>query len=185
MTDVQIGKHIKRIRRQRKLTLEFVGESTGFTKAYISLIESGKKLPPIATLSKIAHVLNVDIGAFFNQNKTEDEITLVRREERKTVVRDGTAFGYQYEAIAPLKRRKKMEPFIITHPPNLPETNMRVDHEGEELFFVLEGKINVFYGEKKYCLRKGDSIYFNSGIPHRSEGVGNKPAKALAVIYQS
>jgi transcriptional regulator with XRE-family HTH domain len=80
MADVQIGKQIKRILQQKNLTLEFVGLSTGFTKTYISLIVSRKKLPRIATLSKIAKVLDVDIGAFFNQKKAENGITLVRRE---------------------------------------------------------------------------------------------------------
>jgi transcriptional regulator with XRE-family HTH domain len=183
MNDLRIGRQIKRIRRGKGITLEHVGEGTGFTKAYICLIESGKKLPPIATLSKIAHVLDVDIVAFFNQKATEDEITLVRREERKTVVRDGTIFGYRYESIAPLKRKKKMEPFVITHPVDIKGNNM-VTHEGEELVYVLEGKINVYHGEKKYSLRRGDSLYFDSGVPHRSEGVGNKPAKALVVISQ-
>ena len=183
MNDLKIGRQIKRIRREKGITLEGVGERTGFTKAYISLIESGKKMPPIATLSKIAHVLEVDIGAFFNQKKSEEEVALVRREERKTVVRDGSIFGYRYEAIAPLKQKKKMEPFVITHPIDSRGRNM-VTHEGEELVYVLQGKINVYHGEKKYCLRPGDSLYFDSGVPHRSEGVGNKPAKALVVISQ-
>ncbi len=184
MRDLMIGRQIRRIRRERGITLERVGEHTGFTKAYISLIESGKKLPPIATLSKIAHVLDVNIGAFFNQKKTEDQITLVRKEDRQAVVRDGSAFGYQYEAIAPLKRRKKFETFILTHPPHVEKKGF-VDHEGEELFYVLKGTVNVFFeGEKEYRLKAGDSIYFNASIPHRSEGVGNKPAKALVIISQ-
>jgi len=183
MKDLKIGRQIRRMRREKGITLEKVGELTGFTKAYISLIESGKKLPPIGTLSKIAHVLDVDIGAFFNQKKTEDDVNVVRKEERKTVVRDGTASGYQYKTIAPMKRRKKMEPFVITHSPHL-DKEIFVDHEGEELFYVLKGTINIFFGEKKYCLREGDSVYFDSSIPHRSEGVGDKPAEALVVISQ-
>jgi len=146
------------------------------------MVESGKKSPPIATLSKIARALEVDIAAFFEQKKPEDQIVLVRKNERKAVVRDGTIFGYQYESIAPTKRRKKMEPFIITLPSQSKEED-RFDHEGEELFYVLEGGINFFYGDKKYLLREGDCVYFDSSIPHRGEGMGKKSAKALVIIY--
>lgn len=182
MDELKIAQKIRQIRLQNKLTLEKVAEKTGFTKSYLSMIELGKKSPPIASLSKIAQALDVDMAAFFERKKPEDHLILVRKGERKVVVRDGTIFGYRYESIAPAKRQKKMEPFIITLPSKSKEGD-RFDHEGEELFYVLEGRTNFFYGEKKYLLREGDCIYFDSSIPHRGEGVGKKPAEALAVIY--
>jgi transcriptional regulator with XRE-family HTH domain len=172
------------MRLQNKLTLQKVAERTGFTKSYLSMVESGKKSPPIATLSKIAQALNVDIAAFFEQKKPEDRITWVRKGKGKIVVRDGTVFGYRYESIAPTKRHKKMEPFIVTHIIQTKKLG-RFDHEGEELFYVLEGKIKFLYGDKEYFLEEGDCLYFDSSIPHRGEGVGKKPAKVLVVICPS
>jgi len=182
MDELKIGRKIRQIRLQNKLTLEKVAEKAGFTKSYLSMVESGKKSPPFATLNKIARAFNVDIVDFFEKKKPEDNIVLVRRNEGKLVVRDGTIFGYQYESIVPTKGNKKMEPFIITLPPHSREED-RFDHEGEELFYVLEGKVNFFYQDRKFQLGKGDCIYFNSSIPHRGEGVGGKGAKALVVIY--
>jgi transcriptional regulator with XRE-family HTH domain len=182
MDELIIGRKIRQIRLQNKLTLQEIARRTGFTKSYISMVELGKKSPPIASLSKIAKALDVDIGAFFEQRKPEDRIVLVKKRERKVVVRDGTIFGYRYESIAPTKGQKKMEPFVITLPSKSRDGD-RFDHEGEELLYVLEGKIHFFYGDKKYLLAEGDCIYFDSSIPHRGEGVGNKPAKALVVIY--
>jgi transcriptional regulator with XRE-family HTH domain len=184
MDELKIGRKVHQIRLQNKLTLLQIAQRTGFTKSYLSMIERGKKSPPIATLSKIARAFSVDIGAFFEQKKPEDRIVLVEKEQREVVVRDGTIFGYRYESIAPTKGQKKMEPFVITLPPKSREGN-RFDHEGEELLYVLEGRINFFYGDKTYFLKKGDCIYFDSGIPHRGEGVGRKTAKALVVIYSS
>lgn len=182
MDELKIARKIRQIRLKNNLTLGKVAERTGFTKSYLSMIESGKKSPPIASLSKIAKALHVDIAAFFEEKRPEDRIIVVRKRERKTVVRNGTIFGYRYESIAPAKRQKKMEPFVITLPSHSREGN-RFDHEGEELLYVLEGETNFFYGDKKYLLRKGDCIYFDSSIPHRGEGIGTKPAKALVVIY--
>jgi transcriptional regulator with XRE-family HTH domain len=184
MEELRIVRKIRSLRLQNRLTLQKVAERTGFTKSYLSMVESGKKSPPIATLSKIAKALNVDIAAFFEQKRPEDRITWVQKGEGKVVVRDGTIFGYRYESVAPTKRQKKMEPFIVTHLPKSKEGGW-FDHEGEEFFYVLEGKIRFLYGDKEYLLKEGDCLYFDSSIPHRGEGIGKKPAKALAVICSS
>ncbi len=184
MEELRIMRKIRSLRLQKKLTLEKVADRAGFTKSYLSMVESGKKSPPIATLSKIAKALDVDIAAFFEEKKPEDQITLVSKGEGKPVVRDGNIFGYRYESIAPTRRHKKMEPFIVTHIFQSKKLG-RFDHEGEELFYVLEGKIRFLYGDKEYLLKEGDCLYFDSSVPHRGEGVGKKPAKVLVVICPS
>jgi transcriptional regulator with XRE-family HTH domain len=184
MDEIIIGKKIHHIRLQNRLTLQEIAQRTEFTKGYLSLIEQGKKSPPIASLSKIAKALDVDIAAFFERKKAKDRITLVRKGERKVVVRDEKVFGYRYESIASAKRPKRMEPFVVTHLPESKETSW-FDHEGEELFYVLEGKINFFYGDETYLLCEGDCIYLDPSIQHRGVAVGKKPAKALVVIYSS
>lgn len=184
MDELGIGKKIRQIRLQNKLTLVETARRTGFTKSYLSMVESGKKSPPIATLSKIAKALDVDIPAFFEQKKPEDQIILARKGEGKPVVRDGNIFGYRYESIAPTKRHKKMEPFVVTHIFQTKKLG-RFDHEGEELFYVLEGKIKFLYGDKEYLLEEGDCLYFDASVPHRGEGVGKKPGKVLVVICPS
>jgi transcriptional regulator with XRE-family HTH domain len=184
MEELRIVRKIRSLRLQNKLTLQKVAERTGFTKSYLSMVESGKKSPPIATLSKIAKALDVDIAAFFEQKRPEDRVTWVQRGEGKVVVRDGTAFGYRYESVAPTKRQKRMEPFIVTHLPKRNEGGW-FDHEGEEFFYVLEGKIKFLYGDKEYLLKEGDCLYFDSSIPHRGVAVGKKPAKALVMICSS
>jgi transcriptional regulator with XRE-family HTH domain len=183
MDKLKIGRKIRRLRFQNGLTLQKVAERTGLTKSYLSMLELGKKSPAIATLSKIAQALSVDIAAFFEQKRSEDKIVVTPKGEGEVVARDRTVFGYRYEAIAPTKRMKKMEPFIVTFPINNLNNVGDVIHEGEELMYILEGKVNFYYGGKKYSLAEGDCIYLDSGIPHRSERVGKKPAKSLTVIY--
>jgi transcriptional regulator with XRE-family HTH domain len=182
MDELKIVKKIRSIRLQRKLTLQQVADRTGFTRSYLSMLESGKKSPPIATLSRIARALDVDIAAFFEQKTPENRITVVLKGEREVVVRDGSTFGYVYESVAPAKRQKIMEPFVITHPPGI--EGSWSDHEGEEFLYVLEGKVRFFYGEKEYILEEGDCIYFDGSIRHRGDGIGDGPAKTLVVISQ-
>ena len=181
MDKLEFGPKIRRLRYQNGFTLQKVAERTGFTKSYLSMLESGKKFPAVATLSKIAHALNVDIATFFKQKDSQDKIVVTPKGKGEIIVRDGTIFGYRYEAIAPTKRMKKMEPFIVsvTSSGNISD----VTHDGEELMYILEGKIHFYYENKKYLLGRGDCIYLDSSVPHRSENVGKKPAKTLTVIY--
>ena len=180
----KIADKIKNLRLKKKITLEQLGQRTGFTKGYLSKLENAKKAPPIATLSKISKALSVEIADFFNKESDRKDIrySIVRKDERKPVIRDGTIFGYYYESIAYKKHHKKIEPFIITLIPHARDHTI-FDHRGEELMFVLEGKMMVFLGDEKHILEGGDCIYFDSSIPHRGECIGDKEAKVLVAIY--
>lgn len=178
----KIAEKIRNLRLEKNITLEYLGERTGFTKGYLSKLENAKKVPPIATLSKISKALGVEIADFFDRETKDISYSIVRKDERKPVIRDGTLFGYYYESIAYKKHHKKIEPFIITLIPHARDHTI-FDHRGEELMFVLEGKMMVFLGDEKHILEEGDCIYFDSGIPHRGECIGDKEAKVLVAIY--
>jgi transcriptional regulator with XRE-family HTH domain len=182
MDEFKIGENIRKLRLENKLTLEQVAKKTGFTKSYISMLETGKKIPPIASLSKISKALNSEIAAFFQQKRPEEHFTLVRKKERIVVARNENI--YRYESIASTKKLKKMEPFIVTIPSHIKREEI-FDHEGEEMDFLLKGKLKFIYGDKEYILQEGDCIYFDSSIPHRGEGIGKKGAKVLCVISSS
>ena len=105
---------------------------------------------------------------------------IVRRDERKIVVTRGSLYGYQYEALAYKKPGKNMEPYIIS--PTFDEETI-FQHEGEEFMYVLEGTHEFIYDGKKYVLNEGDSVYFDSAVPHTGKSVGQKKAKLLAVMF--
>jgi quercetin dioxygenase-like cupin family protein len=74
-----------------------------------------------------------------------------------------------------------MEPFIIKYPPGSHAPKL-FEHEGEEMVFVLRGKIKLIYGNKIFILREGDTIYFNPSIPHRGESIGKTEGVGLSVL---
>lgn len=184
MDYLNIGHKIRKIRHQKGLTIKRMADATGFTQSYISMIELGKKFPTIAALSKIAQSLSVEIGTFFAVKDPENNIILTRREKGEAVVPEwGANFGYKYQSIAPSKRKKRMEPFIITGFSQTDRDGTKpVDHEGEELMYILEGNVIFYYGRKKFSLKKGDCVYFDSSIPHRTEHIGKESTKSLVVV---
>jgi mannose-6-phosphate isomerase-like protein (cupin superfamily) len=107
------------------------------------------------------------------------DICVVRKGEGKKIS-SATLEGYHYEALAHQKSGKNMEPFLL-----LPAFDEKAifSHDGEEFMYILEGVHEFVYDDKKYILQEGDSIYFDSRIPHTGRSMGKKRAKILAVMY--
>ena len=180
--DRQIGGHLKVLRAARGMTLDRLAEATGLTKSYLSKIQNSRKLPPIATLSRIANALGTGIGSFFGDIlEVREGASVVRRNERLPVVRGGTAFGYDYVSLAHQRLSKSMEPFVFTFPSKI-DTHVFFDHGGEEFVFILSGKVVFQVGDERWTLEEGDSIYFDAAIPHRGWSIG-RDAKALVVVH--
>ena len=182
-----IGRKIRAIRRSRGLTLEDVSKRTGLSKALISRVENEQVSPPIATLLRIASALRVEISHFFSDEAFPHKVTVVRHHEisssRESMIIEGKDAGYSYELLAFKKDDKHMEPFIVKFDIRERSDVPLQQHKGEEFLHLLEGKLEFFTNEETIVLEKGDSIYFDSGVPHGYRGLGKKPPRALVVVY--
>lgn len=182
ISEAEIGKRIKNYRTKKKITLPDLAEMTRLTKGYLSKIENSSKAPPISTLSTIAKALNVTISDILGETEKNTTIALVKKGERPTVVKNGSSFGYAYQALAHTYHKKHIEPWILTAPANLKE-KVLFEHQGEEMIFVLEGKVRFFHGNREFIIEEGDCLYFDSSIPHTGICQGKKDAKMLIVMY--
>ncbi len=112
--------------------------------------------------------------------------TIVRRGDRKVISRYDSKkekhYGYEFESLAPHKTDRHMEPFMVTLGPTDTEEE-RSAHDGQEFIYVLEGNMEVLYGEETYILEPGDSVYYDSTVPHLVKCHGGKITKILAVLY--
>ena len=196
MDERKIVRKIKELRLERNLSLQKLAELCGLTKGYISKIEKADKAPPLSTLGKIATALGVDVYQTFlspalisDQSDSWAEssaefpanirLSVVRKHERKHFSSKSLQ-GFHYEALAYKKSGRNMEPVIII---SGFEEDVVFSHEGEEFIYTLEGTHEFIYGSQKYILNEGDSIYFDSIIPHSGRSLGKKKAKLLAVMY--
>lgn len=184
--EVKVGEKIKKLRMEKGMSLQDLAEKTGFTSALLSQVENHMISPPLGTLIKISKAIDVPIGLFF-EDQREAPFTIVRAGERKITSRvtskTGVKYGYSYESLAYDKKGRHMEPFLVTLEEATIKNQQEFRHEGEEFIFVLEGKMEVQLGEHTDLLEPGDSIYFDSTIPHRVQCTDEGPAKILACIY--
>lgn len=183
---LHIGHKIRELRKSAGLVLQDLSDRTDLSKPLLSQIENEVISPPIATLLKISKALNVNLSFFFQDGDPEEKVVLVRKDESKVI--DSRYFGreesgYYYEALAYKKPNKYMEPFLVEFKRKKAEKLSYFSHEGEEFIYVLQGTLEFRTKDQHYILDPGDSLYFESSIPHAYRALGMKNARALSVIY--
>ncbi len=176
-----LGERIRHARRKKSITLDTLARRTGLTTGYLSKIERNLNNPPIATISRIATALGVKLTDFFQEVAQPRRLSIVRPDERKSITKDGSLFGYYYQALAHEYHDKSMEPFLITLIAN-PTDKTFFTHVGEELMFVLEGTMKFSYGEEEYIVEPGACLYFDASVPHRGQSASDKEAKVLVIV---
>jgi transcriptional regulator with XRE-family HTH domain len=182
---VKVGERVKRVRESRGLSLEDISLRTDIDVSMLKQIEEGAFAPPLGTVIKLAKALEMKIG-YFISGEDDRAYTIVRRDDRRVVSRYDSKrakyYGYEYESLAPHKKDRHMEPFLVTLEPAETEEE-RSAHDGQEFIFVLEGNMEVRLGEEIHILEPGDTIYYDSTIPHLVKCHGKKTTKILAVLY--
>lgn len=185
LASLDIGSKIRNLRTKREMTLQDLATLTGLSKPNLSQIENNLVSPPIATLLKISSALGVEIGHFFQDSPHETDIVVVRKDQRHGIAKGKhiSHIGYQYHPLAYPKINKSMEPFVVHMEDREPDDITFNNHRGEEFLYVLEGTLEFHSGNKIITLEEGDSIYFDSVVPHGYRGV-DETAKVLVVIHR-
>ena len=184
--NVKIGEITKSLRLKKNMSIEDVSKETGISEAIISGIEDHSISPPLGNIISLAKVFQVTVGEFFGDS-ADSPFCIVRSDDRKTVSRfsstGGISGGYGYESLGHQKQNRQMEPFIVTLTPAKSAQVEPNQHVGEEFIFVLEGEVNVRLSDHTDILKTGDSIYYDSNLPHVLSCHGDGPATILAVLY--
>jgi transcriptional regulator with XRE-family HTH domain len=184
--DIKIGERVRALRKAKGLSIADVSEQSGIAESTIYSIEGNMVSPPLGNIVSLAKVFGISVGDFFGDSG-DSPYCIVRSDDRKTVSRfnsiDGKPGGYSYESLGHQKKNRHMEPFLVTLSPTESSEVEPNQHIGEEIIFVLEGKVKVRLLDQTEILNPGDSIYYDSTMPHVISCHGKEPATILAVIY--
>lgn len=182
-----IGMKIRRLRQERRMTLQNLAEITGLSKPLLSQVENEQVIPPLGTLLRISKALKVGLHTFFQEEDSAEKCVLVRAGEHSRTdwrtSRHKSGSPYTYHSLAYGKKHRNLEPFVIEFEVRPWQTDLLVSHEGEEFIFLLEGQLEFHYGGKIMTLEIGDSVYYDSREPHGFTAIGDMPARAVAVVY--
>jgi transcriptional regulator with XRE-family HTH domain len=184
--EMKIGERIRSLRKAKGLSIAEVAEQSGISESTISGIERHMVSPPLGNIVSLATVFGISVGEFFGESG-DSPYCIVRSDDRKTVSRfnstDGKSGGYSYQSLGYKKKNRHMEPFLVTINPTESQQTEPNQHIGEEILFILEGQVEIKLIDKTEILNPGDSIYYDSTLPHVVSCHGKEPATMLAVVY--
>jgi len=168
------GQRFRRLRARRGLSLAQVAKATGVSVGFLSALERGQMRSSVATLRRIARFYGTNILSLFETGG--DNPRLVRPSERKILE---TTPDVRMELLA--WGNTAMEPHLFRIKPG-GGSGESYSHEGEEFLHVLRGDFEIWLNKgEHYRLKPGDSLYFESSIPHRWKNPGRKEAWVLWV----
>lgn len=183
-----VGEKIKSLRESQSVSIEELAQRSGLSVEQINRIEENTDLPSLAPLIKIARVLGVRLGSFLDdQDETGPVICRKAEMQSESISFSNNAIQsrkhMEYHSLCKSKAGRHMDPFIIDVMPSLENDFVLSSHEGEEFIMVMEGTMEISYGQETYLLREGDTIYYDSIVPHHVHAYKGQAAKILAVIY--
>ena len=176
---IQIGDNIRKIRRERGLSLEQMAEQTGVSKAMIGQIERGDSNPTVAILWKIANGLKVSFSSLIE--KPTNQVSIIHYEEVQPVLEDNG--NYIVYPIFPFDPFKKWESYRVEMKPGCSYRNEGHTKGVEEYITVLSGEIALKIDEEIYELGEGSSIRFAADSGHEYLNVSEEEAVCQMVIY--
>ena len=185
--DDRIGIKITTLRESLQLSQEELAERSGCDLIVIQQLEDGQLAPSLAPLIKITRALGCRLGTLLDDESQIGPV-VTRKDEADSVTRfkggatDDTGRLDFYSLAAP-KASKHMEPFVIEITAASSDDHALSSHEGEEFIYVLEGSLEIEYGKDTYALAPGDSIYYDSIVPHEVRAGSGQTARILAVVY--
>lgn len=179
-----IGDKLRALRLRKKMGLVELSSHTGLSAALLSKLERGRLFPTLPTLLRIALVFGVGLDHFFVEGKRKNTVGIVRQSERirfpeKPNVRD---VAFYFECLDFNATDRKSSAFYTEFQPVDPDGARPHSHNGAEFIYVLKGKLCLRVDADDHVLDAGDSVYFDSSIPHHYRSGGGKPCTALVVV---
>lgn len=174
---------LKLLRVQANLTLEELAQAAGMTRGYVSKIERGLSRPSIGGALKLAKALRVPVEELFGEPSERDPVKITRAAD----VRKNADLRGSPRVVAGTSPGHRMLAFLLR--PGQVEAGQSPSrqspmshHDGEEILYVLKGRIGLQLADRKETLGAGDCAHFSSTVPHKITAIGDSTAEVLIVI---
>ncbi len=182
IAEKRIGERIKRLRLKKSMGLVELGRHTGLSASFLSQLETGRVVPTLRNLARIAMVFSKDLSYFFEADPAA-LFRIHRRKERIRLPQTGAEFpSYFFESLGYSVPDREMDPYFAEFHP-LPERTAAKAHAhpGFEFLYVLEGELELRHAQQECTLGVGDAVYFDARTAHSYQCAGEQPAAALIV----
>jgi transcriptional regulator with XRE-family HTH domain len=180
----RIGIRIRALRQRASMGLVELGRHTGLSASFLSQLETGRVVPTLRNLARIAMVFSKDLNYFFNPTP-QTVFRVHRAEDRVRLPQSGAENpNYFFESLGYLVPDRQLDPYLAEFQPGKGPDSTFHKHGGFEFLYVMRGALSIQHGDLLHELRTGDSVYFDSTTSHSYSCTGNEPATVLIVTLQ-
>ncbi len=179
-----IGPKVAALRKAQGLSLQQLAKNSDVSAAAIHKIERSGMVPTVTTLLKVAGALGVPVGYFVAEEGPHPESVHYTKSGTGRAVYTPHE-GLALTGISGSYRQFQAAAAITTMSPGADSGTKLLKHPGEELIFVLRGRVNFSVGEQQFAMGPGDSLHFNGDVPHRWRNLSKKTADLLWVALRN
>jgi transcriptional regulator with XRE-family HTH domain len=182
IADKQIGERIRRLRLKKSMGLVELGRHTGLSASFLSQLETGRVVPTLRNLARIAMVFSKDLSYFF-ESEPRSIFRIHRRKDRVRLPQTGVEPPtYFFESLGYMVPDRAMDPYLAEFVPLSEGMEPKAHvHPGYEFLYVFKGELGLRHGDQECVLETGDSVYFDASAPHLYRCPGPEPAAAVIV----
>lgn len=175
----RVSQNLQRLRAKRHLSLDALARQCGVSRAMLAQIESGRSVPSIKVLCKIAKGLKVSVAAFLEHRAFEGVAVLSASQSKRLVSGNG---AFVSRALFPFDVARQSEFYELRLSP-LGEDSSEGHGPGvQENLVVSQGVLEISVNDERYLLSTGDSILFYADQPHRYRNPADSEAVAYLVV---
>ena len=184
-----IGRKITALREAHGISREELAQRVGCSVDEMAAMEASPTVSGLAPLVKITSALGVRLGTLLDDDKgmgpavtRANELESASARSSRASLETGTVDApLEFFSLAQGKVSRHMDPFVIDIAPQTKEDIS--SHEGEEFIYVMSGVVEIVYGKDTYVLEPGDSIYYDSIVPHQVRNGQDSSSRILACVY--
>ncbi|HEY0263433.1 MAG TPA: XRE family transcriptional regulator [Granulicella sp.] len=186
IAEKRIGERIKNLRLKRSMGLVELGRHTGLSASFLSQLETGRVVPTLRNLARIAMVFSKDLSYFF-EPEPQSLFRVHRIKDRVRLPQSGVDEpAYFFESLGYLVPDRQLDPYFAEFLPGRQAArgSRAHQHVGSEFLYVLSGSLDIQHGEIRHHLETGDAAYFDANTIHSYACAGEVPAQVVIVTLQ-
>lgn len=177
----QIAERLAGLRDALEISPEEMAKVCNLSAEQYLKLESGTVDISVSILHQISQAYGIELTTLMFGDEPKMSAYFVTRKGKGTTVERTKA--YKYQSLAAGFVGRKADPFMVTvHPKPDNEPIYLNSHPGQEYNMVLSGRMLLQINHKDLVLEEGDSVYFNSELPHGMKAMDGEKVSFLAVI---
>ena len=176
---MNLGTVVRDYRKKKNLTLKKVAAKAGISEGFLSQVENNVNSPSVETLMKISDAIGVNASDILNKIEKQERLVLLRRRDWKDV--DVPHTGFATHRFFPPENRAVIDSAILIIEPGTSIPVRKNIKNGQELLCVLNGSLELIYGDRNIELEKGDTVHFWS--EPTKQMIRNKSSDRTTVLW--